>query len=44
MLKSVVLAAFLTCGAMSAYAQTAPSQQSSPAPAAARRPSDGVDR
>ena len=39
MLKSVVLAAFLTCGAISAYAQTAPSpsptQQSSPAPAAA---------
>ena len=34
MLKSVVLAAFLTCGAMSAYAQTTPSQQSAPAPAA----------
>jgi sporulation protein YlmC with PRC-barrel domain len=32
MLKSVVLAAFLTCGAISAYAQTTPS---SPAPAAA---------
>lgn len=35
MLKSVVLAAFLTCGAIGAYAQTTPSQQSSPAPAAA---------
>jgi hypothetical protein len=35
MLKSVVLAAFLTCGAMSAYAQTTPSPQSAPAPAAA---------
>lgn len=36
MLKSVVLAAFLTCGAISAYAQTAPSpQSSSPTPATA---------
>jgi sporulation protein YlmC with PRC-barrel domain len=35
MLKSVVLAAFLTCGAIGAYAQTTPSPQSSPAPAAA---------
>jgi sporulation protein YlmC with PRC-barrel domain len=40
MLKSIVLAAFLTCGAMSAYAQTAPTQPTSrspgaPAPAAA---------
>jgi sporulation protein YlmC with PRC-barrel domain len=35
MLKSVVLAAFLTCGAISAYAQTTPSPQPSPAPAAA---------
>jgi len=35
MLKSVVLAAFLTCGAISAYAQTTPSQPASPAPAAA---------
>ena len=35
MLKSVVLAAFLTCGAMGAYAQTTPSPQPSPAPAAA---------
>ena len=35
MLKSVVLAAFLTCGAIGAYAQTTPSQQSAPAPAAA---------
>ncbi len=34
MLKSVVLAAFLTCGAMSAYAQTTPTQPGSPAPAA----------
>src|SRR4030095_14544925 len=35
MLKSVVLAAFLTCGAISAYAQTTPSQPASPARAAA---------
>ena len=37
MLKSVVLAAFLTCGAISAYAQTqtTPTQQSAPAPATA---------
>ena len=35
MLKSVVLAAFLTCGAIGAYAQTAPTQPTSPAPAAA---------
>lgn len=37
MLKSVVLAAFLTCGAISAYAQTptTPAQPSSPAPTAA---------
>ena len=35
MLKSVVLAAFLTCGAISAYAQTTPSKPASPAPAAA---------
>lgn len=37
MLKSVVLAAFLTCGAISAYAQTqtTPTTPSSPAPAAA---------
>jgi sporulation protein YlmC with PRC-barrel domain len=33
MLKSIVLAAFLTCGAMGAYAQTAPSPSPSPAPA-----------
>jgi sporulation protein YlmC with PRC-barrel domain len=33
MLKSIVLAAFLTCGAMGAYAQTTPS----PAPAPADR-------
>ena len=32
MLKSIVLAAFLTCGAMSAYAQTAPTQPTSPSP------------
>lgn len=36
MLKSVILAAFLTCGAMSAYAQTTPTQPSSPAPAPSR--------
>jgi hypothetical protein len=37
MLKSVVLAAFLTAGALSAYAQTqtTPTQQTSPAPATA---------
>jgi sporulation protein YlmC with PRC-barrel domain len=35
MLKSVVLAAFLTCGAIGAYAQTTPTQPTSPAPAAA---------
>ncbi|MGD9881217.1 MAG: PRC-barrel domain-containing protein [Reyranella sp.] len=34
MLKSVVLAAFLTCGALSAYAQTAPTQPTSPSPGA----------
>src|SRR5882724_1229947 len=40
MLKSIILAAFLTCGAVAAYAQTAPTQPTSPsrdgsAPAAA---------
>src|ERR1700716_238766 len=35
MLKSIVLAAFLTGGAMSAYAQTAPTQPSAPAREAA---------
>ena len=35
MLKSVVLAAFLTCGAIGAYAQTAPTTPTSPAPATA---------
>jgi sporulation protein YlmC with PRC-barrel domain len=37
MLKSIVLAAFLTCGAISAYAQTqtTPTQPTSPAPATA---------
>lgn len=34
MLKSIVLAAFLTCGALSAYAQTAPTQPTSPSPTA----------
>jgi sporulation protein YlmC with PRC-barrel domain len=34
MLKSIVLAAFLTCGAMSAYAQTAPTSPSPGAPTA----------
>src|SRR5882724_4663824 len=34
MLKSIVLAAFLTCGAMSAYAQTAPPSPGAPAPTA----------
>ena len=40
MLKSVVLAAFLTCGAIGAYAQTAPTQPTSPAPAPAAAPAD----
>jgi hypothetical protein len=40
MLKSVVLAVFLTCGAMSAYAQTTPTQPSAPAPAPATAPAD----
>jgi sporulation protein YlmC with PRC-barrel domain len=40
MLKSIVLAAFLTCGAISAYAQTTPSQPSSPSPAPAAAPVD----
>ena len=44
MLKSVVLAAFLTCGAIGAYAQTTPSQQSSPAPAAAPADRPPADR
>ena len=44
MLKSVVLAAFLTCGAIGAYAQTTPSQQSSPAPAGHTGRSHGFDR
>jgi sporulation protein YlmC with PRC-barrel domain len=35
MLKSVVLAAFLTCGAISAYAQTQTTPTQQPAPAAA---------
>ena len=43
MLKSVVLAAFLTCGAMSAYAQTTPSQHGS-APAATPADRPAVDR
>ena len=40
MLKSVVLAAFLTCGAISAYAQTTPSPPASPSPAPAAAPAD----
>jgi hypothetical protein len=44
MLKSIVLAAFLTCGAMSAYAQTAPSQPASPPSAAAARDAAPVER
>src|SRR5882724_10317390 len=38
MLKSIVLAAFLTCGAMSAYAQTAPTSPSPGAPAPTATP------
>jgi sporulation protein YlmC with PRC-barrel domain len=34
MLKSVILAAFLTCGTIAAYAQTSPTQPTSPSPAA----------
>jgi sporulation protein YlmC with PRC-barrel domain len=44
MLKSVVLAAFLTCGALSAYAQTTPTQPSSPAPATAPADRPSADR
>ena len=44
MLKSIVLAAFLTCGAMSAYAQTAPTQPASPSPAAPAREAAPVER
>ena len=40
MLKSVVLAAFITCGAISAYAQTTPPQPASPSPAPAAAPAD----
>lgn len=40
MLKSVVLAAFLTCGAMSAYAQTAPTSPSPGAPAPTAAPAE----
>jgi len=42
MLKSIVLAAFLTCGAVAAYAQTAPPTSPSPsgAPAPAATPAD----
>lgn len=34
MLKSIVLAALLTCGAVGAYAQTSPTQPASPSPTA----------
>jgi sporulation protein YlmC with PRC-barrel domain len=46
MLKSVVFAAFLTCGAISAYAQTqtTPAQPSSPAPTATPADRSPVDR
>ena len=44
MLKSIVLAAFLTCGAMSGYAQTAPTQPTSPSPSAPAPAATPVDR
>jgi hypothetical protein len=44
MLKSVVLAAFLTCGAMGAYAQTTPTQPTSPAPATTPAERPAADR
>jgi sporulation protein YlmC with PRC-barrel domain len=44
MLKSIVLAAFLTCGAISAYAQTAPTQPASPSPGAPAREAAPVER
>ena len=44
MLKSIVLAAFLTCGAMSAYAQTAPTQPTSPSPGAPAPTATPVER
>ncbi len=44
MLKSIILAAFLTCGAMSAYAQTAPTQPTSPSPSAPAPAATPVDR
>ena len=40
MLKSIVLATFLTCGAMSAYAQTAPTAPSRDTPAPVATPAD----
>jgi sporulation protein YlmC with PRC-barrel domain len=44
MVKSIVLAAFLTCGAMSAYAQTAPTQPTSPSPSAPAPAATPVER
>src|SRR5882757_8159023 len=44
MLKSIVLAAFLTCGAIGAYAQTAPTQPASPSPGAPAREAAPVER
>jgi sporulation protein YlmC with PRC-barrel domain len=44
MLKSVVLAAFLTCGAIGAYAQTTPTQPTSPAPATTPAERPAADR
>jgi sporulation protein YlmC with PRC-barrel domain len=41
MLKTIVIAAFLTCGAIGAYGQTAPPQPKSPAPPAERTVSTG---
>jgi len=41
MLKPIVLAALLSCGAVGAYAQTAPTQQTSPSPPADRTVSTG---
>jgi sporulation protein YlmC with PRC-barrel domain len=44
MLKSMVLAAFLTCGAMSAYAQTTPTQPASPSPSAPATSAAPIER
>ena len=44
MLKPIVLAALLSCGAMSAYAQTTPTQPTTPSPTAPAPVATPVDR